>query len=95
MLLAARYCLAWVLILLGECLLNANARRTPVRQLGGHTSNVMDLAERDPSNPSITELDRAKDKADSRKAENVGKLPRNPTPEALKRIEEILKERNP
>ena len=64
-------------------------------ELGGHTSNVMDLAERDPSNPAITGLDRAKDEADSRKAENVGKLPGKPTPETVKRIEEILKERNP
>ena len=64
-------------------------------ELGGHTSNVLDLAGRDPNNPSITELDRARDEADSRKAENVGKLPATPTPADVKKIEEILKERNP
>ena len=62
-------------------------------ELGGHTSNVLDLAERDPNNPLITGLNPAQDEAASRRAEKVGKLPGKPTPEALKAIERILKKK--
>ena len=62
-------------------------------ELGGHTSNVIGLAERDPNNPVITELNPANDEADSRQAQDVGKLPGRPTPEAVRAIERILREK--
>jgi hypothetical protein len=60
-------------------------------ELGGHTSNVLDLAERDPNNSVITGLDPAQDEAASKRAEKVGKLPGKPTDDAVKAIERILK----
>ncbi len=60
-------------------------------EIGGHTSNVIGLAERDPNNPVITELNPAQDEADSKQAQNVGKIPGRPTPEAVKAIERILR----
>ena len=60
-------------------------------ELGGHTSNVLDLAERDPSNPVITGLDPKQDEDASRQAEKVGKLPGKPTDDAVQAVERILK----
>ncbi len=60
-------------------------------ELGGHTSNVLDLAERDPNNPVITGLDPKQDEDASRQAEKVGKLPGKPTDDAVQAVERILK----
>jgi RHS repeat-associated protein len=69
-------------------------------ELGGHVSNVLNLAERpDPNSPEgrpegkITGLDAKADEESSKAAEKVGKFPDKPTPEAIRAVEELLKKR--
>ncbi len=68
-------------------------------EFGGHLANVLNLAERpDPNNPAnpsfdVTGRDSKKEEEDSRKAEDVGKLPGKASPEAIQAVENLLKKR--
>jgi RHS repeat-associated protein len=69
--------------------------KTFAHEIGGHTANVLNLAERvDPASGQmgldISPLDKKQDEDSSQDAEDIGDLPKDPSPEAMKAVETLL-----